>query len=97
MCNKVSAAGTTTYNAVADQLVSEFGSMEASIAGSDGEIDEKNIRRRVYDALNVLEACGAISKMGKSISWIGWPRVRGCWVVRGGKSDGVRLWIQLVM
>jgi hypothetical protein len=37
--------------------------------------DEKNIRRRVYDALNVLEAIGMISKVKKAIQWLGWPEV----------------------
>jgi len=35
--------------------------------------DEKNIRRRVYDALNVLMAMGIISKDKKEITWIGLP------------------------
>ena len=35
--------------------------------------DEKNIRRRVYDALNVLMALEIISKDKKSISWRGFP------------------------
>jgi transcription factor Dp-1 len=35
--------------------------------------DEKNIRRRVYDALNVLMALEIISKDKKSISWKGFP------------------------
>lgn len=38
--------------------------------------DEKNIRRRVYDALNVLEAIGMINKNKKAIQWKGWPSVR---------------------
>lgn len=38
--------------------------------------DEKNIRRRVYDALNVLEAVGMIDKNKKQIKWKGWPSVR---------------------
>jgi len=34
---------------------------------------EKNIRRRVYDALNVLLAMKIIYKDGKSICWTGMP------------------------
>jgi len=34
---------------------------------------KKNIRRRVYDALNVLMAMGIISKEKKDIRWIGIP------------------------
>lgn len=35
--------------------------------------DQKNIRRRVYDALNVLMAMNIISKEKKEIKWIGLP------------------------
>ena len=35
--------------------------------------DEKNVRRRVYDALNVLTAMGIIVKEKKRITWIGLP------------------------
>lgn len=35
--------------------------------------DEKNIRRRVYDALNVLHALEVISKDKKGITWLGMP------------------------
>lgn len=54
----------------------------------EGEIDEKNIRRRVYDALNVLEACGAISKSAKTISWVDWPKVP-FGAVRLGEKGGI--------
>lgn len=36
-------------------------------------IDEKNIRRRVYDALNVLMAMDVISRDKKEIRWNGLP------------------------
>jgi len=40
----------------------------------DGQLyDEKNIRRRVYDALNVLMAIGVITKEKKTITWVGLP------------------------
>ena len=44
-------------------------------AGSPGiaAYDEKNIRRRVYDALNVLMAMDIIIKDKKDISWKGLP------------------------
>ncbi|XP_070290011.1 transcription factor Dp-1-like isoform X2 [Salvelinus sp. IW2-2015] len=35
--------------------------------------DQKNIRRRVYDAVNVLMAMNIISKEKKEIRWIGLP------------------------
>lgn len=73
--------GTTTYNEVADELVAEFSSdpitSRASYGGyhaTDPEpFDQKNIRRRVYDALNVLMAMNIISKEKKEIKWIGLP------------------------
>jgi E2F/DP family winged-helix DNA-binding domain len=42
-----------------------------------GQFDEKNIRRRVYDALNVLMAMDIISKEKKEISWQGLPLPAG--------------------
>lgn len=47
----------------------------SACAGSPGiaAYDEKNIRRRVYDALNVLMAMDIIIKDKKDISWKGLP------------------------
>lgn len=84
VCEKVKSKGTTTYNEVADELVAEFSSdpalarqsFEGSLSiGGDGTepFDQKNIRRRVYDALNVLMAINVISKEKKEIKWIGLP------------------------
>eukprot|EP01094_Clydonella_sp_ATCC50884_P021243 TRINITY_DN4638_c0_g1_i1.p2 TRINITY_DN4638_c0_g1~~TRINITY_DN4638_c0_g1_i1.p2 ORF type:complete len:246 (+),score=91.42 TRINITY_DN4638_c0_g1_i1:203-940(+) len=65
---KVEEKGTTTYNEVADDLVDELKREAGAAAGKD-----QNIRRRVYDALNVLRAMNIISKNKKQISWIGLP------------------------
>lgn len=74
--------GTTTYNEVADELVAEFSAdpiasraaYQGGFLPSDTEpFDQKNIRRRVYDALNVLMAMNIISKEKKEIKWIGLP------------------------
>ncbi|XP_028137849.1 transcription factor Dp-1 isoform X1 [Diabrotica virgifera virgifera] len=71
VCEKVQQKGTTTYNEVADELVTEFtNSTNNSLAD---QYDQKNIRRRVYDALNVLMAMNIISKEKKEIRWIGLP------------------------
>ncbi|KAJ6792677.1 putative transcription factor-like protein DPB isoform X1 [Iris pallida] len=70
---KVESKGRTTYNEVADELVAEFGD-PGSTLGSPDQYDEKNIRRRVYDALNVLMAMDIISKDKKEIQWKGLPR-----------------------
>ncbi|KAG8483912.1 hypothetical protein CXB51_023487 [Gossypium anomalum] len=60
---------------VADELVAEFADPSNSVASPDQQqYDEKNIRRRVYDALNVLMAMDIISKDKKEIQWKGLPR-----------------------
>ncbi|NXA47797.1 TFDP2 factor, partial [Nothocercus julius] len=72
VCEKVQRKGTTSYNEVADELVSEFTNSNSQLA-ADSAYDQKNIRRRVYDALNVLMAMNIISKEKKEIRWIGLP------------------------
>jgi hypothetical protein len=72
VCEKVREKKTTTYNEVADELVKELGEAEKK-SGQDTQIDQKNIRRRVYDALNVLMAMNIINKEKKEIQWIGLP------------------------
>ncbi|KAF7840272.1 transcription factor-like protein DPB isoform X1 [Senna tora] len=75
VCEKVESKGRTTYNEVADELVAEFADPGNSISSPDQQqYDEKNIRRRVYDALNVLMAMDIISKDKKEIQWKGLPR-----------------------
>ncbi|XP_043816039.1 transcription factor-like protein DPB isoform X2 [Manihot esculenta] len=75
VCEKVESKGTTTYNEVADELVAEFADPSNSVSSPDQQqYDEKNIRRRVYDALNVLMALDIISKDKKEIQWKGLPR-----------------------
>ena len=66
VCAKVEEKGATSYNEVADELVNEIG-LEV------GKCDHKNIRRRVYDALNVLMAIDVIRKDKKEIRWLGLP------------------------
>jgi hypothetical protein len=66
VCMKVEEKGCTSYNEVADELVHEM-------SHDDPSYDQKNIRRRVYDALNVLMAIGVITKDRKLIRWIGLP------------------------
>ncbi|KAK8948147.1 Transcription factor-like protein DPB [Platanthera guangdongensis] len=75
VCEKVECKGRTTYNEVADELVAEFADPSNSLTAPDQQqYDEKNIRRRVYDALNVLMAMDIISKDKKEIQWKGLPR-----------------------
>lgn len=71
VCEKVKEKGTTTYNEVADELVAE--ETQNHPAADPASYDQKNIRRRVYDALNVLMAMNIISKEKKEIRWHGLP------------------------
>ncbi|OWZ23475.1 Transcription factor Dp-1 [Phytophthora megakarya] len=80
VCQKVEEKHVTSYNEVADELVREFVTMRPNDSANthvDGYpfqvYDEKNIRRRVYDALNVLMAMDIISKERKEIRWKGLP------------------------
>merc|ERR1719203_2008119 len=86
VCKKVEEKGQTSYNEVADELVKEFMAQRTaespSLTPSNSKkasgknqpaYDEKNIRRRVYDALNVLMAMDIISKEKKEITWKGLP------------------------
>lgn len=72
VCQKVEEKGTTTYNEVADELVKKV-IADRRKEDPNGKFDEKNIRRRVYDALNVLMAMDIISKEKKEITWKGLP------------------------
>ncbi|KAF5202206.1 Transcription factor dp [Thalictrum thalictroides] len=74
VCEKVESKGRTTYNEVADELVAEFADPNSRPDSPDRQqYYEKNIRRRVYDALNVLMAMDIISKDKKEIQWKGLP------------------------
>ncbi|XP_067007770.1 transcription factor Dp-1 isoform X2 [Anabrus simplex] len=73
VCEKVRKKGTTSYNEVADELVAEFTNPNLMTSPTDQQYDQKNIRRRVYDALNVLMAMNIISKEKKEIRWLGLP------------------------
>merc|ERR1711976_187533 len=70
VCEKVQAKGSTSYNEVADELVNELTDPRCT-SPTDQQYDQKNIRRRVYDALNVLMAMNIISKEKKEIRWLG--------------------------
>lgn len=69
VCDKVREKGRTTYTEVANEIVAET-------VSQTGDFDEKNIRRRVYDALNVLMALNIVHKeknKERTISWVGLP------------------------
>ncbi|KNC48986.1 transcription factor Dp-1 [Thecamonas trahens ATCC 50062] len=71
VCQKVRQKGQTTYDEVATELVNEIVAAEAAEGKTNS--NQKNIRRRVYDALNVLMAMDIISREKKVISWLGLP------------------------
>ncbi|XP_017557349.1 transcription factor Dp-1b isoform X1 [Pygocentrus nattereri] len=73
VCEKVQKKGVTSYNEVADELVAELTPGDNISPAEAHVFDQKNIRRRVYDALNVLMAMNIISKDKKEIKWIGFP------------------------
>lgn len=79
VCEKVKQKNVTTYNQVAEELVNEYcqnqnsTGQSCSIQNDFLSYDQKNVRRRVYDALNVLMAMNIISKEKKEIRWIGLP------------------------
>lgn len=47
--------------------------LNSSVNNLNYQFDEKNIRRRVYDALNVLMALDIITRDKKEIQWKGLP------------------------
>eukprot|EP00181_Compsopogon_caeruleus_P001628 CAMPEP_0184687550 /NCGR_PEP_ID=MMETSP0312-20130426/26826_1 /TAXON_ID=31354 /ORGANISM="Compsopogon coeruleus, Strain SAG 36.94" /LENGTH=144 /DNA_ID=CAMNT_0027143823 /DNA_START=12 /DNA_END=443 /DNA_ORIENTATION=- len=55
-----------TYSQVADEVAKDCGCQHLS-----PDALEKNLRRRVYDSLNVLAALGVIVKDEKSVEWCG--------------------------
>jgi hypothetical protein len=74
ICHKVEQKGETTYNEVADELVAELFQGASSGTVRDLASEEKNVRRRVYDALNVLCAIGVVGKDRRAVRWRGLPR-----------------------
>jgi hypothetical protein len=72
VCHKVKENGKTTYNEVTDELIKEVFAEHIEV-DSKGKLHEKNICRRLYDALNVLMAMDIISKDKKDIPWKGLP------------------------
>ncbi|KAF9570397.1 Transcription factor Dp-2 [Mortierella alpina] len=71
VCERVQAKGSTSYNELVHELVGgKAGELEEDAPEVPGQ-EVSNIRRRVYDALNVLEALDIISFDNKDIRWVG--------------------------
>ncbi|XVE76353.1 hypothetical protein DITRI_Ditri12bG0165300 [Diplodiscus trichospermus] len=71
VCKMLESKGSTTYAEVADEIMEEFTATQTNPAGSLDEFHEKNVRRRVYDVLNVLMALDIVTKEKKEIRWNG--------------------------
>ncbi|CAJ0581221.1 unnamed protein product, partial [Mesorhabditis spiculigera] len=67
--DKVQRKGVTTYAEVAEELVQEYFDSVPMESIEKRASDGKNIRRRVYDALNVLIALRLIKRDKKTIVW----------------------------
>lgn len=68
--SQVKECGTGTYHDVASALVEQIGREQQE---PQTEKQKKTIRRRVYDAMNVLYALGIIAKEKKRVRWVGIP------------------------
>ncbi|ORZ09556.1 E2F/DP family winged-helix DNA-binding domain-domain-containing protein [Absidia repens] len=76
VCDILQQKGVVTYNELVQQLMDELDQSSETTTTSTTTTtkrigDPKNIRRRVYDALNVLMAINFITKDKKEIRWIG--------------------------
>lgn len=65
----------TTYKDIADQILKEMKRNKANWI--DNEKEEQNIKRRIYDALNVLVATEIFKKKGKTLVYDGTSSVMG--------------------
>ncbi|KAI8601783.1 hypothetical protein EDD21DRAFT_353347 [Dissophora ornata] len=68
VCDHVEARLVTTYNDLVQDLA---GGDRVDGAPAQEQTSLGNIRRRVYDALNILEALGIIPTDKKEIRWVG--------------------------
>jgi E2F/DP family winged-helix DNA-binding domain/Transcription factor DP len=64
--------GKASYKVVSDHIVNEMKTYNE--IDKDNESD--NIRRRIYDSLNVLEASGVVGKAEKNYFWKGFPNIQ---------------------
>ncbi|KAF9373347.1 Transcription factor Dp-2, partial [Podila verticillata] len=71
VCDRVQAKGATTYNELVHEVSGGQPGEYVEDAVGQEPSGQENIRRRVYDALNVLEALDIISMDKKEIQWIG--------------------------
>ncbi|VVA22617.1 PREDICTED: mRNAion factor [Prunus dulcis] len=89
VCDLLESKGRTTYAELADYIMSELAGNDSETATSLSEFNDKNIPRRVYDALNVLEALDIITRVKKEIKWNGIPDRK--MDLEGMKAECVRM------
>lgn len=72
VANKLRIIGNAPYTTIADELVSDAINKFQRDGESYNEAEvDKNVRRRVYDALNVFCAVGMVLRCGKQVEWRG--------------------------
>lgn len=72
VANKLRVIGNAPYTSIADELVSDAITKFQRDGESYNEAEvDKNVRRRVYDALNVFCAVGMVLRCGKQVEWRG--------------------------
>lgn len=66
----VDKRGPTTYKDVADAIVADLPRDQQALTHNPANVsrESQNIKRRVYDALNVLISAGVLVKEGKTVS-----------------------------
>ncbi|XP_055124652.1 transcription factor Dp family member 3 [Symphalangus syndactylus] len=67
----VQRKGTTSCQEVLGELIAEFRAASSHVSPNRSADDVGNIKRRTYDALNVLMAMNIISREKNKIKWIG--------------------------
>ncbi|KAG0048393.1 Transcription factor Dp-2 [Gryganskiella cystojenkinii] len=78
LCERVQAKGTTTLNELIHELAGGQPGDTAEMSTQD-QSGQGNIRRRVYDALNILVSLGIISMDKRAIRWIG---IQNSYIIR---------------
>ena len=72
VATKLRSYRSASYTQLADELVNDaFARLRAeNLPFNQSEVD-KNVRRRVYDALNVFTSMGFVQRTGKTVVWNG--------------------------
>ncbi|KAK2086464.1 Transcription factor dpl-1 [Saguinus oedipus] len=80
--------GTTSYNQVMDELIAAFRAADNHILPNESVYDQKNIRRRIQDALRV-RADGHEHHLqgGDQVDWSAYRLDSGMSELRGGKTE----------